>query len=114
MHDITRGSNHHHKMEDVRQAEREETSFSLEEVTRHNNEGDAWVIHGGKVYNISDFIERHPGGKDILLNNSGQDVTNTMSDEKVHKHSKIAYGWLHKYYIGKLKEKVCTVEITVH
>lgn len=95
------------------EVEREETSFSYEEVTRHNKEGDTWVIHGGKVYDVSNFLERHPGGKDILLNNSGQDVTSTMNDDKLHRHSKIAYGWLHKYYIGRLQEKVCFVIITV-
>ena len=41
--------------------------FSAEEVQQHNTEKDAWIIHRGKVYDVSEFLERHPGGKDILL-----------------------------------------------
>jgi len=103
----TKSFDYNGKMVDVEpEAEREGASFSLEEINRHKNEGDTWVIHAGKVYDISDFVERHPGGKDILLKNSGKDITRMMTEDHVHKHSKIAYGWLHKYYIGEVKEKV--------
>lgn len=30
---------------------------------------------GGKVYNITNYLEFHPGGKSILTANSGQDAT---------------------------------------
>ncbi|EDO47290.1 predicted protein [Nematostella vectensis] len=80
-----------------------EVFFSREEIGRHKSDGDLWVIHSGKVYDISKFSERHPGGKDVLLLNSGQDVTSIMSNGEIHKHSQIAYGWLKKYNIGRLQ-----------
>ena len=80
--------------------------FSVEEVQRHNTEIDAWIIHRGKVYDLSEFLERHPGGKDILLAYAGQDVTTLMTQEDPHKHTTFAYGWLGKYLIGGLKGEV--------
>ena len=80
--------------------------FSAEEVQQHSTEKDAWIIHRGKVYDVSEFLERHPGGKDILLAYAGQDVTVLMTQEELHKHTTFAYGWLGKYLIGRLKDDV--------
>jgi cytochrome b involved in lipid metabolism len=81
-------------------------SYTLEEITRHTSEGDAWLVHSSRVYDVSSFLERHPGGRDILVKNCGKDVTELMDAVDVHKHSKIAHGWLKKYYIGKVREEV--------
>lgn len=80
--------------------------FSLNEVQQHNTEKDFWVIHRAKVYDISEFLERHPGGKDILLSFAGQDVTTLMTQDDPHKHTTFAYGLLRKYLIGRLKGEV--------
>ena len=41
--------------------------FTADEVQQHSTEKDAWIIHRGKVYDVSEFLERYPGGKVILL-----------------------------------------------
>ena len=58
------------------------------------------VTRHGKVYDITDFASRHPGGKDILLKHLGQDVDEVMKNSEIHNHSKAAYSILDKYYIG--------------
>ena len=35
---------------------------------------DLWIIIDGKVYDVTDYIEEHPGGASIL-NNAGGDST---------------------------------------
>eukprot|EP01091_Cochliopodium_minus_P002637 TRINITY_DN12485_c0_g1_i1.p1 TRINITY_DN12485_c0_g1~~TRINITY_DN12485_c0_g1_i1.p1 ORF type:complete len:143 (+),score=38.55 TRINITY_DN12485_c0_g1_i1:39-467(+) len=47
--------------------------YTLEEVSKHNKEGDAWVIINGKVFDVSKFD--HPGGMDLLKPYYGTDTT---------------------------------------
>ena len=47
--------------------------FTAEEISKHNNEQDCWVIVNGTVYNLTKFINKHPGGKQTILNVAGKD-----------------------------------------
>ncbi|CAG8784098.1 6395_t:CDS:1, partial [Dentiscutata erythropus] len=49
--------------------------FTWQELAKHNKHDDAYVAVRGKVYDITNFIERHPGGDDILLLAAGRDIT---------------------------------------
>lgn len=74
-------------------------------VSHHNALNDAWVIYKGSVYDITVFLDTHPGGQDILLDRLGTDVTDVMpgADGTVlHTHSAFAYKLLAKYKIGEL------------
>jgi cytochrome b involved in lipid metabolism len=61
-----------------------ENQFTSEEVSLHNTENDIWIIIKQNVYDITDFINKHPGGKVILLSFGGQDVTDYF--EELHKN----------------------------
>lgn len=48
--------------------------FTWEEVAQHS-EKEPWLVIDRNVYNVSDFIRRHPGGHRVLYHYAGQDAT---------------------------------------
>lgn len=46
-------------------------TFSLAEAKKHTTDKDCWLIIHGKVYDVTPFLEDHPGGFDIILSASG-------------------------------------------
>jgi len=48
--------------------------FTREEVAKHGSRDDLWVIIHDKVYDITDYVDEHPGG-DAILSNAGGDST---------------------------------------
>mmetsp|Transcript_8769 Transcript_8769/g.16980 ORF Transcript_8769/g.16980 Transcript_8769/m.16980 type:complete len:120 (-) Transcript_8769:416-775(-) len=74
--------------------------FTAEEVATHNKEDDAWIIIEGKVYDVTDYIDEHPGG-DAILNNVGGDSTKGF---KADHHPPTVWEVIPMYYIGDLKQ----------
>jgi hypothetical protein len=36
-------------------------TFTLEEVKKHNTDKDCWIAVNGKVYDVTKFLDNHPG-----------------------------------------------------
>lgn len=51
------------------------TPFSLSPPIQHTSEDDIWLIVDHQVYDVSDFLEAHPGGEVVLRQVAGQDAT---------------------------------------
>ncbi|KAL6766547.1 CYB1 [Auxenochlorella protothecoides x Auxenochlorella symbiontica] len=73
-------------------------TFDLAEVSLHQTEKDCWMAINGKVYNVTDFLDEHPGGYDIVVSNSGKDATEDFEEIG---HSKTAKDMLKEYYVGE-------------
>lgn len=80
--------------------------YSLKEISKHTTSDSCWVIYQNKVYNVTEFIQDHPGGDDLILDYAGKDVTQVMKDVLEHEHSDSAYDILNEYCIGTLEESV--------
>lgn len=70
------------------------------EIASHNTEKSCYVTIGTKVFDITDFLDSHPGGGDLILEYGGKDVTEILKDEDSHTHSEAAYEVLDDSLIG--------------
>ena len=77
--------------------------ISEEEVAQHNKDGDCWIVIEGAVLDVSEYMAEHPGGSDLLLNESGpgKDATDAFDDAE---HSKKAKNLRKDYQIGVIKK----------
>ncbi|KAL0695395.1 hypothetical protein Bca4012_062575 [Brassica carinata] len=75
--------------------------YSMEEVAAHNKQDDCWIVIDGKVYDVTSYMDEHPGGDDVLLAVTGKDATDEFEDAG---HSKTARELMEEYFIGELDE----------
>ncbi|XP_072564418.1 cytochrome b5 reductase 4-like isoform X2 [Paramormyrops kingsleyae] len=54
-----------------------------EELRKHNTRDDCWTCIRGMVYNVSPYMQFHPGGEDELLKAAGVDGTDLF--DQVHR-----------------------------
>ncbi|CAG4944133.1 unnamed protein product [Colias eurytheme] len=73
--------------------------ISLAEVSLHDTMQDCWVVIYDRVYDISTFLDEHPGGADIMLEYAGQDASTAFRSSG---HSKIATKALDRFLMGEL------------
>ena len=82
--------------------------ITLEEVQKHRSgEGEdknVWFVIHDKVYDVTKFLDMHPGGEEILEESSGKISTEEFEDVG---HSGEAREMLEEYYIGDLHPDDC-------
>ncbi|CAO3681871.1 unnamed protein product [Umbelopsis ramanniana] len=83
------------------------SSFTYEQVAEHNTKDDLYMIIHNKVYNISKFVDEHPGGEEVLLDEGAKDATESFEDVG---HSDEARELLEKYYIGEVDKASAPVK----
>jgi 4-hydroxysphinganine ceramide fatty acyl 2-hydroxylase len=72
------------------------------DVASHNTSKSCYVTIGTKVFDVTTFLEDHPGGGELITEYGGKDVTEIMGDEISHSHSEAAYEILDDHLIGFL------------
>ncbi len=73
--------------------------YTLAEVSEHSNPKDCWLVIDGKVYDVTKFLEDHPGGDDVLLSATGKDATDDFEDVG---HSTSARAMMDEFYVGEI------------
>lgn len=75
-------------------------TFTRAEVEKHNSKKSCYVTLGANVYDITDFLDSHPGGPELILDWAGKDITAILKDEDSHTHSETAYEVLDDSVVG--------------
>jgi len=52
-----------------------DTTYTLEDVAKHNKDTDCWVVVNGQVLDVTKFLPDHPGGAKAILLYAGKDAT---------------------------------------
>jgi len=71
--------------------------FNMAEVSKHNTENDCYLVISNKVYDVSNYIGDHPGGREAITSRCGEEVTGIFASI----HSNFAWDLLTNYYIGE-------------
>ncbi|KAI9736528.1 MAG: hypothetical protein M1818_006039 [Claussenomyces sp. TS43310] len=50
------------------------------QVASHSSKKDLYVVIHDKVYDVTKFIDEHPGGEEVLTDVGGQDATEAFED----------------------------------
>ena len=93
-----------HTKPDAGSVRRGRRRWDPDEVARHRGPGDCWVTLGSKVYDLSRFVDAHPGGRAALLEVAGGAVDSHVAHFAVHLQSSRFLEQLETSYIGDLSD----------
>jgi len=86
-------------------ADQPKQSITLEELAQHSSEDDCWMAIEGKVYDLSDYIPKHPTPPMIMTPWCGKDATEGMRTKGYGRdHSPAAWAMMGPYKVGVLEE----------
>jgi len=100
--------------------------FTRDEVSTHSGKGvklttvdgkqvmaadkDPYIILHNRVYNVAQWVNDHPGGNAILLENAGTDATQAFEDQG---HSYIARDVMQQFIVGEVPPEERTLWIRI-
>ncbi|GME90617.1 unnamed protein product [Ambrosiozyma monospora] len=82
---------------------------SVEEFVKHDKPDDCWIVVNGQVYDFTDFIAHHPGGRFPLIRNAGHDASETFN--KLHAKGTIEMNLPPEKYIGEIDGEAPVLEV---
>ncbi|KAF5743001.1 Cytochrome B5-like protein n5 ATCB5LP CB5LP [Tripterygium wilfordii] len=74
--------------------------YSKADVSLHNKRTDCWIIIKDKVYDVTSYVEEHPGG-DAILTHAGDDSTEGFFGPQ---HATRVFDMIDDFYIGNLEQ----------
>jgi len=78
------------------------TKYALKDVSGHKDKNSTWIVIHDKVYDVTQFLEEHPGGEEVLLEQAGKDATEHFEDVG---HSTDARTMMNDYLIGEVRDE---------
>ncbi|XP_025415515.1 cytochrome b5 isoform X2 [Sipha flava] len=83
-------------------SEKEVKKYSMAEVREQADAKNPWMVINDSIYDVKEFLNDHPGGEEVLLEQAGKDATEEFEDVG---HSSDARELMQKYKIGELVEE---------
>jgi cytochrome b involved in lipid metabolism len=81
-------------------------SYTWDEIQKHNHEKSCWLVIHGRVYDVTHFLNTHPGGSEMLLMCAGRDCATELFESHhplyVIKNPQ-ENPMMQRYYIGDLR-----------
>jgi cytochrome b involved in lipid metabolism len=79
-------------------------TYTASQVAAHSSSGDCWLIISQNVYNVTEYLPRHPAGENMILAYCGRDATTAFQSQggRGRDHSGYAYTLLDSYLVGTL------------
>ena len=74
--------------------------LTLDEVKKHNSADDCWSIIDGNVYDLTNWVNSHPGGSSRITSICGKDGSSNFLGQ--HSNSNSAKSQLNRFELGKL------------
>jgi cytochrome b involved in lipid metabolism len=76
-------------------------TYSMSDVQKHRSTSDCWSVVDGNVYDLTSWIDRHPGGPEAILGMCGTDGSKAYHGQ--HGNSRRPSSALSLLKIGTLK-----------
>jgi stearoyl-CoA desaturase (delta-9 desaturase) len=76
--------------------------FSWDDFVSSCRAGNALIVIAGVIYDVTDFIKEHPGGKALLSSGIGKDAT-AIFNGGIYKHSNAAHNLLSTMRAGIIR-----------
>ncbi|KAH9944576.1 glyoxylate dehydrogenase [Amylocystis lapponica] len=81
------------------------------EVAKHASRESCWIIVHGKVYDVTEFLDEHPGGSRIILKYAGKDATEAY--EPIHPPDAITTNLPIEKHLGLVDASTVAREVKV-
>jgi len=81
---------------------------TLEGVAAHNRNGDCWLVIDGDVYDVSSYLDSHPGGLEAILKHAGKDATAPFNGDQ---HPASVRTVVNEYRVGTLRASAPAVDV---
>jgi len=82
-------------------SEKKYQTYSLADIASYNSNQKAWVVIHNNIYDVTAFLNEHPGGEEVLLEQASKDATEAFEDVG---HSTDAREMMKKFKVGELVE----------
>lgn len=84
----------------VTDSTKQASGYTMTDVAKHTSASSCWTAVNGSVYDVTSWINRHPGGAGAILSMCGRDASNAFDDQ--HGGQRRPEQELASFFIGKL------------